>query len=111
MWGNVIKFNTIFSLIYYFSHDDNLGLFRGWVPLMLEAPSHALYFSTTGHTTHIYFIVWGFVNNDREKERERERERQGEREREGQGDRDRERENDAEGEDGIEREREREEGR
>ena len=27
------------------------GLFRGWVPLMLEAPSHALYFSCTGTYT------------------------------------------------------------
>ena len=41
---------------------------------MLEAPSHALYFSTTGKATHMYFIVWGFVNNDRERKRERERE-------------------------------------
>ena len=37
---------------YFFPQNDDSGLFRGWVPLMLEAPSHALYFSTTGQILH-----------------------------------------------------------
>jgi len=33
------------------------GLFRGWIPLMLEAPSHALYFSVTESSREFLQVV------------------------------------------------------